>query len=70
MSGLLYTGFCRDRAKPLRLRPVPVITQTLYMTPMPVDQAEVLAAMNRVFARVLSEWCRMHVSAQKYEIAP
>jgi hypothetical protein len=70
MSGLLYTGFCRDRVNPLRIRPIPVITQMLYLAPKPVDEAEVQALMNSVFAHVLSEWCRLHVSGQKYEIAP
>lgn len=70
MCGLLYTGFCRDRAKPLRIRPIPVITQMLYAEPRPVDESDVQSAMNRIFAQVLSEWCRLHVSAQEYDIGP
>ena len=70
MDGLLYSGFCRDRKKPHRIRPVPVIVQLLYTTPTTADQTELEGAMIKVFAQVLSEWCRLHLSGQTYDICP
>ena len=64
MDGLLYSGFCRDRSRPQRTVPIPVIVQLLYRTPAPADVNALEAAMVEVFARVLSEWCRLHLSGQ------
>ena len=70
MDGLLYSGFCRDRTQAQRIAPVPVMFQLLYTTPMSADQAALEAATIKVFAKVLSEWCQLHLSGQKYDIAP
>jgi hypothetical protein len=64
MDGLLYSGFCRDRSRPQRSPPIPVIVQLLYRTPPPADVDALGVAMVAVFARVLSEWCRLHVGGQ------
>ena len=70
MAGLLYNGFCIDRTKPYRIRPIPLITQMLFQTPMVGDPSEVEPAMQRLFSRILSDWCRLHVSEQPYQVAP
>jgi hypothetical protein len=70
MDGLLYSGFCRDRTKAQRIRPIPVLVRMLYTTPAPVDPSDVQSAMIRTFAEVLSEWCQLHLSGQKYDIVP
>jgi hypothetical protein len=64
MDGLLYSGFCRDRSRPQRTPPIPVLVQLLYRVPPPPDQAALDAAMVEVFARVLSEWCRLSLGGQ------
>jgi hypothetical protein len=64
MDGLLYSGFCRDRARPQRTPPIPVVIQLLYRTPPPADVNALGAAMVEVFARVLSQWCRLHTGGQ------
>jgi hypothetical protein len=61
MDGLLYSGFCRDRSRPQRTPPIPVTVQLLYRTPPPADVNALEAALVEVFARVLSEWCRLHL---------
>lgn len=64
MDGLLYSGFCRDRSRPQRSQPIPVLVQLLYRTPAPADVNALEADMVQVFARVLSEWCRLHLGGQ------
>src|SRR4051794_7277755 len=49
MDGLLYSGFCRDRRRPQRTPPIPVIVQLLYRTPPPANRDELEAAMVEVF---------------------
>ena len=69
MDGLVYAGFCRDRTQDQRIRPVPVITQLLYTTPMSADETALEEAMIKVLAQVLSEWCRLHLSGSVYDVA-
>jgi hypothetical protein len=64
MDGLLYSGFCHDRSRPQRTPPIPVIVQLLYRSPPPADREALEAAMVEVFARVLSEWCRLYLGGQ------
>ncbi len=64
MDGLLYSGFCRDRSRPQRIPPIPVVVQMLYRSPPPGDRAALEQAMVEVFARVLSDWCRIFLGGQ------
>jgi hypothetical protein len=64
MDGLIYSGFCRDRSRPQRMPPIPVIVQLLYRTPPVADLDALGAAMIEIFARVLSEWCRLRMGGQ------
>ncbi len=70
MDGLLFSGFCRDRTNPQRIRPIPVLVEMLYHRPAPTDVPGLESRMIEVFARALSEWCRLHLSGQSYEVAP
>jgi hypothetical protein len=70
MDGLLFSGFCHDRTKPQRIRPIPVLMEMLYHQPHPADVTGLEGQMVERFARALSEWCRLHLSGQPYEVAP
>lgn len=70
MNGLLYSGFCHNPSSNRRIPPIPVLIQLLYRTPAPADAEEMERAMIEIFARVLSEWCRLHLSGKPYQVAP
>jgi hypothetical protein len=70
ITGLVFSGFCRDRTKPQRIRPIPVLVEMLYQPSTPSDVPSMERRMADLFARALSEWCRLHLSGQTYDVAP